>query len=283
MIGIIIVNYNDWNNLKNCIRSIEVDMHYRIYVIDNASKEDLFIEELKAANNVTYIQSNINGGYSRGNNLGLKQALKDGCDFFMISNTDIVFNKYSINNLIVSLQNNECDIVGPKILLPNGSEQEEILGVRVTPFSKIKLIINSATRGLIFKQFKAKFNNLKNLDMDSYQVYGVSGCCFVFNKVAIEMVFPLDENIFLYNEEWLLSEMSFRKNLRTMVNKNSVILHIHGATTKKIKIFSYYCFIKSEFYVINTLFPKFLILNLIILLMRLPKFLFVYFKERIQN
>lgn len=64
MIGIIIVNYNDWNNLKNCIRSIEVDMHYRIYVVDNASKTDLFIKELKVADNVTYIQSNINGGYS---------------------------------------------------------------------------------------------------------------------------------------------------------------------------------------------------------------------------
>ena len=126
MLGIIIVNYNDWDNLRNCINSVEVNIPYKIYVVDNASKQNSYSEELLKNKNIVFMKSEINGGYSFGNNLGLSQSFIDGCDLCLISNTDIIFNSDSINKLIRPLQKQECDVIGPKVNLPFGKTQEEI-------------------------------------------------------------------------------------------------------------------------------------------------------------
>lgn len=62
MLGIIIVNYNDWDNLRNCINSIEVNIPYKIYVVDNASKQNSYSEELQKNKNIVFMKSEINGG-----------------------------------------------------------------------------------------------------------------------------------------------------------------------------------------------------------------------------
>ncbi len=281
MLAIIIVNYNDWSNLQNCINSICVGFSYRIYVVDNASKKNLYINELKQNQNVVYIESEINGGYSYGNNVGLKRALEHGCNYFIISNTDIIYNNRSIESLISILKQNNFDIVGPKILLPSGKIQEEILGVRVNPFGKIKLIFNSASNNLFFKQYRRLFNNKDKRQEGYYEVYGLSGCCFAFNEKIAREILPFDEKIFLFNEEWYIAEKSYSKGFKTMITCDSIVVHLHGATTKHIKLFSYKEFVKSEFYVLNKLFPKFFLVNLLILLLRFPKLIFLFLKERI--
>ena len=279
MLGIIIVNYNDWDNLKNCLKSIVLDISYRIYIVDNASRHNSFSKELINYDNTTLITSDTNRGYSAGNNLGLKQAIKDGCDFFLISNTDIVFSECSIERLIFSLQNRECDIVGPKIYLSNKKIQEQILGIRITPIEKLKLIFNSATKDIMFKNLKSNFNNKHNIGLIKYKVYGLSGCCFAFNKFVAEEILPFDENIFLYNEEWLLAEKCFKKGLITLINNESEVLHLHGSTTKSLKFFAYKCFVKSEKYLLNMCFPGNVIINNLIYITRLPKLFIKYFKE----
>jgi GT2 family glycosyltransferase len=280
MLGIIIVNYNDWDNLRSCINSIEINIPYKIYVVDNASKPNSYSEELLRNKNIVFIKSEINGGYSFGNNLGLSQSVIDGCDLFLISNTDIIFNSDSINKLIKPLQKRECDVVGPKVNLPFGKTQEEILGVRINPLGKIKLIINSASRGTLFKKYKDLFNNKRNPVNNKLQVYGVSGCCFAFNMKTFDKVMPFDENIFLFNEEWLLAEKCIREELKVMVNYNSEVLHLHGSTTKLMKLFSYKCFIKSEIYLLKTVFPRFLVINMFILILRIPKLIIIYIKDK---
>ena len=153
MVAIIIVNYNDWDNLKKCISSIFVSHPFKIYIVDKASNKNDYILELNENVNVEYIESKINGGYSYGNNIGINKAIVDGCKYFMISNTDIIFNNNSIDKLISILEKSEIDIIGPKVYLPSGLIQEEILGVRVNPIDKIKLILSSSTNSFLFKSF----------------------------------------------------------------------------------------------------------------------------------
>ena len=143
-LSIIIVNYNDWNNLRNCISSINVEMPYKIYVVDNASKPHSYSEELQKNINVVYIKSNINGGYSFGNNLGLERSLIDECEYFLISNTDIIYNNDSINSLLHPLLNRECDVVGPKVNLPNDKLQDII---NVLPGMKSPTVLPLAEAG----------------------------------------------------------------------------------------------------------------------------------------
>ena len=91
MVGIVILNYNNWKDTEECVRSIlekELRTDYQIYLVDNASpaqpseEQKRFLREAGAVQ----IRSEENRGYSAGNNLGIRRALDDGCSAVLISN-----------------------------------------------------------------------------------------------------------------------------------------------------------------------------------------------------
>ena len=85
MIGIVILNYNSANDTLRCIRSIEeyTNVSYKIYVVDGCSQDNSYEYLSKYFNeykNVEIIKSDINGGYSYGNNIGAIKAIDDGAE-----------------------------------------------------------------------------------------------------------------------------------------------------------------------------------------------------------
>jgi GT2 family glycosyltransferase len=155
--------------------------------------------------------------------------------------------------------------------------------VRVTPHDKIKLILNSATRGLLFNEFRYRFNNKNHASKEKYRVYGVSGCCFAFNLTVAKDIKPFDDKVFLYNEEWLLAEKCYRSGLTVILTKQSRVVHVQGATTKSLKLFTYHCFMKSEAYVLKTLFPEYYISNFVIKTLRLPRLLSIHINQKLRK
>ena len=115
-IAIIILNYNSLKNTIECIKSVKklkkTNCQLKIIVIDNNS-HDNSIEILQKIKGIKFIKSNGNLGYSGGNNLGIKLALKKECQYLLIINNDTIVDK----NLLVNLLNNskEADIIAPKI------------------------------------------------------------------------------------------------------------------------------------------------------------------------
>ena len=59
---------------------------------------------------------------------------------------------------------------------------------------------------------------------------------------------PLDETPFLYEEELILGISMEKKGWKTVYDPNSVIHHLHGNSTEKVKAFAYTCNICSEIY-----------------------------------
>ena len=101
MIGIIILTYNNWEETKRCIESIvnfPPEEDYHIYCIDNGSsvRSPFDFEKQYGKQILTLICTGKNLGYAAGNNVGIKEALQDGCEWLVISNNDIVFCENAI-------------------------------------------------------------------------------------------------------------------------------------------------------------------------------------------
>ena len=82
MFAIIIINYNSYEKTIDCINSIRetANVPYKIYLIDNASTNEsatVLEKEYKDAADVRLILSDENLGYARGNNLCIKEAVKE--------------------------------------------------------------------------------------------------------------------------------------------------------------------------------------------------------------
>ncbi|MEK3791672.1 glycosyltransferase family 2 protein [Paenibacillus sp. FSL R7-0204] len=255
MIGIIILNYINWEDTIRCIESIFVNEKktlYHIYVVDNASPNRMNrdVENfLLVQNRITFIQRETNDGYSAGNNSGIKMALSDGCQEILIVNNDVLLKNNSIYNLQEFLKlNKEVGIVGPKIFLANGQLQMINMGIKTGLKEKYMYLLRKTIFSSFVKNFIRKFCALDQDLTKPFEVHSVSGCCFMMSEKCAHDITPFDEETFLYQEELIIGIKMEEKGYKTVYYPSSEVTHVHGQSTKHIKAFSYICLVESEIY-----------------------------------
>jgi N-acetylglucosaminyl-diphospho-decaprenol L-rhamnosyltransferase len=270
MIGIVVLNYINWSAAEKCLQSILSTigmLDVRIYLIDNASPIDAPISmlPLMADARVRLTRNNTNLGYSAGNNVGIRQALDDGCECVLISNSDIIFLDNSISSMHEYLiAHPDVGIVGPKLL---DLEGKTTIPEKLIPMGlKEKYLVTTFLRYLFPAVARDFFCKPENVDK-TFRVHAVSGSCFMMNRECASSVTPFDENTFLFEEEYIIGIRMERQDRHTVYYPGSAVIHAHGQSTRKVMAFSYICFVQSELYYcrkylgMNTLqvFPLFLI------------------------
>lgn len=254
MIGIVLLNYNQWDLTIECVKSIQSTCRtkYRIYLVDNNSikkETDKFLDFYSKNKDIILLKQTINKGYSAGNNAGIKAAIDDDCEFVLISNNDVIFKEGCIDNMCSFLGNNpNYGIVGPKIMTIDGKLQELNLCCKMTLSGKYKYVLRKTPLRFISRKFVADFHKEESQLKDSFDVYAVSGCCFLMSRAATHVLYPFDENTFLYEEENIIGVRMERQGLKTKYFVNSEIIHLGGKSTNGLTTFGYSCLVESEIY-----------------------------------
>jgi GT2 family glycosyltransferase len=256
MIGIIILNYNTWDETIECVKSIIQyhDMRDKIiYIVDNNSpngiekkQKDFFLDK----KNINLIFNKENKGYSAGNNIGLSKAIEDGCDYFLICNSDIVFKDNTIDILrdSINVLPNDVSIVGPRIYNIEDKFQKFMFVIKLTYSVKIKLILSHTPLKIFLKKFLADFYYSNEYFESPKEVFCVMGCCFMISTVGIKCLYPLDENTFLYDEEFIIGCVNELNKLKTYIIPNTKVIHAHGVSTSKSSNKTNIYMIESEQY-----------------------------------
>ena len=251
MLGIVILNYNNWKMSIDCLNSLlsKKMFNYNIYLVDNNSSERIpneFKKLLKNNRNINFIQNDKNAGYSAGNNIGIYKAIEDKCDAILIANNDILFHDFDLQNFYEKKYDEEVAIIGPNIYLPNNQFQEINMGVEPNLLTKYKLLLSKLSYRILFNKVYKDFYLIDYQRVEMKKVYSVSGCCFLVKESVFEVVFPLDEDIFLYFEEHIIGSKLKNTGYKCIIDPNFEVLHNHSQTTKKMKIFSYAHLVRSE-------------------------------------
>ena len=248
MIGIVILNFNDWSNAVECVKSIdkELDDKCKIYFVDNNSTPDLTSLKTIRENAYKVILLNENKGYSAGNNAGVSAAVQDGCTHILISNTDIIFQQNTISILLRRMSSASYSIIAPRVKINSEMYQEIILGTEINKWSKLLLLLRSTPFRWWVRKYSMKFAAFEHTDKLYFDVYGVSGCCFLMDRRAIKCVTPFDEDFFLYNEEYVISKKISDAGLTIGITNETFVYHLGGQSTRSLKFRSYGYFVKSE-------------------------------------
>lgn len=200
----ITVNYNREDatrKLIECLQDAETpDFNLEIIVVDNSPGKPF---ELKEKNNIiSIIRPGRNTGFSGGNNLGIKLALKNGADYMLLINDDTTILSDMIKNLKVILESDEkIGVVSPKIYFAKGHE-----------FQKDRYSKDELGNVLWFAGGKTDWDNAKSVhrgidevDKGQYDVIEkidfATGCCMMIRREVLEKVGGFDENYFLYYED----------------------------------------------------------------------------------
>lgn len=273
------LTYNRWDLTLDCVYSIKntTTEPYKIYIVDNASPQrpsKQFLDEVSNIQNVEIIYNKKNVGYSAGNNLGIMKAIKDDCDEVLITNNDIIFTDGCIDGLKYALnKDNTIGIVGPKVYLPNGNIQEINMGCKMTMAGKYKYILRKTPFSFLSQNFVEQFHAVHEDKEKPFDVYGVSGCCFMMSRECSRKMYPLDEHTFLFEEENILADKMEKNQFRTVYYSPCIIVHLGGGSTEGKSEFAYTCLVASEQYYCREIlkasrlktFPLFLIRSLVYL------------------
>ncbi|MFH1903609.1 MAG: glycosyltransferase family 2 protein, partial [Candidatus Omnitrophota bacterium] len=127
-VNIIIVTYNDRQNLEVCLRSLfnQSYQNYDITISDNGSKDHSLEFVKEHFPEVRFIENGSNFGYSEGNNIGVRAT--DG-DYVAVVNNDVEFDRNWLKSLIEVIRVDErIGAVTSKILFFDDREKINCLG-----------------------------------------------------------------------------------------------------------------------------------------------------------
>ena len=237
-IGIVVLNYMTYKLTIDLLSHIG-NLNYKNYfvvVVDNNSTNNSYkeIENYLQKNefeyNIILLSSNKNGGYSYGNNIGAKKAYELGAEYTLIMNNDIeIIDSEVLNKLIdYLLKYPETKMIYPAVQRPNGFLEIPSFVRRPSLFI--------CTLSNIFYPFVV-LHNISNRSKKKHilkNVYSVSGCFFLINSELLHKIKYLDENIFLYGEEWILGEKVYQRKGKVVYYPETRILHNHSMTSKNI-------------------------------------------------
>jgi GT2 family glycosyltransferase len=120
-IGIVTVLYNSEDVLSEYYHSLNIQSYknFILYVVDNNSPDNSLkhSQSLLKLVNFKYliIENESNFGVAKGNNIGIRQALKGGCDLILLSNNDIKLKNDTIQILMNGMVLSKADMAVPKI------------------------------------------------------------------------------------------------------------------------------------------------------------------------
>ncbi len=197
-IGIIIVNWNGKKDTLACLESLSKLTYTNIetIVIDNGSTNDSVQAISSAFPQITLICNNENLGFAGGNNVGIKYAIANKCDYIYLLNNDTVVAPNLLNIFLEHMNAlNRPAILGSKVYLFEDQTKFDHLGG-------------------IWNEEKAQFDLLHARSIDDgikfekpIAVDYVCGCSLFAPTLAFQKIGLLEEKYFLFWEE---SDFCFR-------------------------------------------------------------------------
>lgn len=230
MIGMVIVNYNDYETTKRLLDNVkDYKVLKEIVVVDNKSTDDS-LKKLKKleSKKITIIDSGNNKGYSYALNVGCKYLIdKYKVLNIVISNSDIIIDSENDIKDLNSYISDENVIVGPTIIQGNDLNR----GFKVpTPWQDIK-------QNIVFWGKRVLANELNYPDnyyhKDISKVDTVSGCFFMISSKHLEDMGYFDKNVFLYYEENIMGIKTKRLKKNIIVCNNVDVVHDHSVSIDK--------------------------------------------------
>lgn len=200
-IAVIILNYNSLSDTLECLDSLRKSTsknELKIYVVDNNSI-DGSQNTLKKLKNIEYIQNERNLGFSGGNNIAIKSALKDNCDLIVLLNSDTIVSPNLLLNLASTSK--RADISSPKIFFAKGHEfhknryKQEDLGK----------VIWYAGGEINWANIYGKHIGVDQVDSRKFNkeisTEYATGACIAIKKEVFEEIGLFDDKYFLYLED----------------------------------------------------------------------------------
>lgn len=215
--SVIVVTYNNQDQIENCLNSILSQKPSEVIVVDNNS-DDETIDLIKNFPSVKLIQSPYNAGYSRGINLGFEHV---ETEYLVVLNADAGLKEGCLHELLKPLSEDEAVLTIPKALFYD--ERSVNTCGNIEHFTGLAF-----TRNL--EGHPDSFNRCRSVN-------GLSGVCFAVKSGSYRKLGGFDENFFLYMEDVEFSWRILSRGLKILYVPTAVVCHDYKLDVNPEKIY----------------------------------------------
>lgn len=232
VLTVVIVSYNCREVLLGClesIRSSRQDVSYEVHLVDNASTDGT-PDAVRAQHPwVKLTASPENLGFSKGNNLVLRQATSP---FVLLLNPDTLVSDHAFDCSLAALSENpKAGMVSCRLVTADGSL--DLACRRSFPTAWDGFCRASGLSGLFPKRPVLARYNLTYLDeFRPAKVDAVNGAYMMVTRRALDTVGLLDEDYFMYMEDmdwcWRFAKAGFE----VLYNPDCTVVHLKGQSSR---------------------------------------------------
>jgi len=228
-IGVVILNYRDAATTERLCRKISsYDVIDHIVIVDNQSPDDSYevLAKLCSAK-VDVIQSDKNGGYSYGNNVGANFLIDEyQIDVLYIANPDVEFEELFIEKTTEVIVSGRAEAAGGVMLMTDG--KPGIDGTRINGYVDDLLDCTLLLKHLIGKKQKPvnPGTEIVNTEFLYGSLFGIDAR--VFCEIG-----GFDESVFLYCEERILGRKLKDRGFRLAIDTSVSYLHRHAVSVER--------------------------------------------------
>ena len=223
-LAIVILNYNTYEMTLKMVDSLfkVVSRETEIVVVDNKSSNEssAVLKNASEEKNFTFIQSEVNGGYAKGNNIGITYSQKQNAEYVLVANNDILIDTPEVLDSLVKFMdsNPKVGAVSPRLLERDGRKSPPIYYKKPNFWD------------LSFGMISYRKKRFKQDDLGTYRVYAPRGSFMLLRNSSLMKIGNLDERTFLYYEEPILAERLAKEGFECWHYGDAVVTHLGSET-----------------------------------------------------
>ena len=192
---------------------------FKIKGLDCANCASELERMLKKIEGITLIQASENAGFSAGNNIGIKYAIKNKSEYILLLNNDTIITKNSINKMFLELKKHtDIEIISARIMYWDNKNLINCCGGEIDYFKGTAVIYG---KGKEYKEANQEFTYTKF----------VTGCCMLMKTSLVEEIGFLPEEYFMYYEDVDFCAKVQQKGYKIGVCLSSIIYHKESAAS----------------------------------------------------
>jgi len=238
-LAIIIVSHNSKEFLPACLNTVKAasdGLTATVYLVDNGGNDGTAEFVRQNFDWCEVIDSRKNGGYSFGNNLGLKAAGFPASPRFryaLLLNPDTETPPDSLRRMIGYMDAHaDVGVLGPRLLLGDGSLDLACRRGEPTPLTSFFYIFGLARLFPKSPRF-ARYNMTFLPEDQPAEVDSVVGACMLMRGEALVKAGLMDEAFFMYGEDLDLNLRIKKQGYRVLYWPEAIVHHLKGASTRK--------------------------------------------------
>ncbi|AXE39677.1 glycosyltransferase family 2 protein [Acidipropionibacterium virtanenii] len=224
--ALVIVNYGSHQLIADNVAGPVAEEGARVYVVDNPSSvaECQAVRQLCAERGWTLVASAANVGFGAGVNQGVRAAISDGLDVFVLLNPDAAADGPVLAGLARAVREDPGGVISPRVVGSDGH----------TDFDGAMVSLRTGRTRMRWI----------DSDGDGEWVNWLTGACMAFDRSTFEETGGFGEEYFLYWEDVDFSRRAVACGRHLAVRHDLLVVHDEGGTQgsqgRRAKSHSYY-------------------------------------------